>query len=301
MSSQAAIAFPNRVAPIEIGRDDYLRVERAIRFLDEHSDEQPGLETVAGHVGLSPHHFQRLFRRWAGVSPKRFLQYLTAERAKRLLRDGASALDSALEAGLSSPSRLHDLLVKVDAVTPGEWKRRGDGLTLRWGIVDSPFGECTLVHTDRGLAALVFRDGRDVAETWLDTWHRDTWPKAELIEDGDLASRTATTIFEYKPQDEPLLLHLRGTNFQIRVWRALLEIPEGMMVSYQDVAVAAGSPLAVRAVGQAVGANPVSFLVPCHRVIRKSGALGNYGGGIYRKRAMLGWEAARTDPTAVSA
>jgi AraC family transcriptional regulator of adaptative response/methylated-DNA-[protein]-cysteine methyltransferase len=270
---------------------DYRRVEAAIRYLEEHAERQPDLAELAVHVGLSPAHFQRLFKRWAGVTPKRFLQFVTIEHAKLLLRDAASVLDTSYEVGLSGPGRLHDLFVSTEAVTPGQYKAFGDGIEVRWGFHDSPFGDCLLAETERGICHLSFADGggeRNLARL------RHDWGRSRLVEDRRHTGRTAAGIFGRTTPDKPLPLVLKGTNFQIKVWEALLRVPEGALLTYGDLAQHVCSSRATRAVASAVGANPVSYLIPCHRVLRKTGALGGYAWGTARKRAMLGWEAART-------
>ncbi len=272
--------------------NDYDRVAAAIGYLERHAAERPSLDAVAGHLALSPSHFQRLFRRWAGVSPKQFLQALALARAQERLRDSASVLDAAFAAGLSGPGRLHDLFVAVEAVTPGEYKGRGRGVAIRYGFHDTPFGEALLACTGRGLCHLGFvgEGGRGEA---LETLAAE-WPEADRREDAAATEVDATTVFA--PAQErpgaPLRLHLRGTNFQLQVWRALLRIPEGAAVSYGDLARRLGRPAAHRAVASAVGANPVAYLIPCHRVLRASGALGGYRWGLPRKHAMLARELA---------
>jgi AraC family transcriptional regulator of adaptative response/methylated-DNA-[protein]-cysteine methyltransferase len=270
---------------------DYRRIAAAIRFLAEHYAEQPSLPRVAEEAGLSPFHFQRLFTRWAGVSPKRYLKFLTALRAKELLRGAESVLGAALEAGLSGPGRLHDLLVTVEAVTPGEWKAQGEGLALAWGIHPSPFGDCLLVVSPRGITDLVFVEGDPGAAV---EQVEERWPRAELREDpertGELLERVFPLRREPRP-GEPLPLYLKGSAFQLKVWQALLAVPEGDTTTYGALAQVVGGPRAARAVGQAVGVNPVAWLIPCHRVLRTDGALGGYRYGVPRKRAMLAWEA----------
>lgn len=274
--------------------EDYRRIERAIRFLDEHTDRQPGLEAVADHLRLSPSHTQRLFSRWAGISPKRFLQVLTTEHAKRLLAKSRDVLSVTHETGLSSTSRLHDHLVTCEAVTPGEFKRRGEGLEIAHGFHSSPFGECRVAVTDRGVCGLAFVQGgdRDAALREL----RRRYERALWRHEPERIDTVAERIFaSWRPEAgdddrRPLHLLLAGTNFQIRVWEALLRIPPGLVVSYGDLAEHLGDPRASRAVGGAVGANPIPYLIPCHRVIRSSGAFGNYGGGVVRKKALLARE-----------
>jgi len=273
--------------------DDYTPVEKAILFLERNFREQPSLQEVSQHVNLSEFHFQRLFRRWAGISPKRFLQFLTVGYAKRLLEESKSVLDATYEAGLSSPSRLHDLFVTVEAVTPGEYKAKGGGLQITHGVHWSPFGPCLLATTERGICSLSFPHLDQLDEAIADL--RSRWSGATLKEDPEATAPSFTRIFPVggPKGSRPLNLFLMGTNFQIKVWHALLKIPEGAVVSYEDLAVRLGKPRAARAVGNAVGQNPIAYIIPCHRVIRKMGVTGNYGGGAARKKAMLVWEAAR--------
>ena len=275
-------------------RADYVVVERAIRFIEAHARKQPSLAEVADHVGASESHLQRVFTRWAGISPKRFLQYLTHEHCRQLLRESRSVLDATYEAGLSSPGRLHDLFVKVEGVTPGEFKTAGAGIEIAWGIHESPFGDCLIATTPRGVVSVVFTSegGPDRAVESL----RSQWAGATITENPSRTAEIADRIFDLVPATPttPIRLLLRGTNFQINVWKALLKIPSGAVASYEDLAAMANVPGAPRAVGNAVGANPISYLIPCHRVIRKSGDFGNYGGGPARKKAMLVWESARS-------
>lgn len=270
---------------------DYERVERAIRFIDEKFRSQPDLGEIAECVGLSEHHFQRLFRRWAGVTPKRFLQFVTADHARRLLQERRTVLDTAYEAGLSGPGRLHDLMVSMEAMTPGEVSALGAGLVIRFGYAACPFGECLVAMTDRGICGLTFVDGQNRIAAMDDLRRR--WPRATLRPDEGAAAAAAERIFAPRPDGEPLPLHVRGTNFQVKVWEALLRIPAGTVTTYQALAEGLGSGSAARAVGTAIGSNPIGYVVPCHRVIRKTGAFGGYRWGADRKRAILGWEIAR--------
>ena len=272
--------------------EDYSRIEQAIHYLDERFPDQPDLNEVAKSVSLSPWHFQRLFRRWAGISPKRFLQFLMLDYAKYALVRSGNVLDAAYAAGLSSPSRLHDLFVSVEAVTPGEFKKRGAGLCIRCGFHPSPFGECLLATTERGICAMFFVTDGDREQVLSDLRRR--WPAAEFVEDPKTTGGLMGRIIPGNSLPGKLPLDLRGTNFQIKVWQALLEIPPGAVVPYEDLAARVGNPKASRAVGSAVGQNPIAFIIPCHRVIRKVGGIGGYHGGVARKRAMLAWEAART-------
>ena len=274
---------------------DYRRVEQAIRYLEENVHHQPPLSEIAASIGLGEFHFQRLFSRWVGISPKRFLQYLTKEHAKRLLEGSGTVLEAAYAVGLSGPSRLHDLLVACEAVTPGEHRRGGEGMSIRYGYHPSPFGDCLLAVTSRGICALRFDQGggRESLVEWL----AGQWPRAALASEPDATGPLIRRIFPF-PDDRapaPLHIHVKGTNFQIRVWEALVRIPFGQAVTYEDLARHLGIPRAARAVGNAVGANPIPFLIPCHRVLRKAGEFGNYGEGPARKKAILGWEAARVE------
>jgi AraC family transcriptional regulator of adaptative response/methylated-DNA-[protein]-cysteine methyltransferase len=278
---------------------DYERIERAIRYMEENYQHQPGLKELARGTGLSEFHFQRLFRRWAGISPKRFVQYLTAGHAVRMLRESRTNLEAAYDSGLSGGGRLHDLLVNFHAVTPGELKRAGAGLTIQYGFHSSPFGECLIAVTARGICHLGFVSAdRRAATAELAA----EWPRARLEEaprvTAPLTRRLFTRINSHAPGID---LHMRGTNFQIKVWEALLRIPTGGVVSYEDLARHIHAPRAVRAVANAVAHNPVAFLIPCHRVIRKSGALGGYRWGETRKKALLAWEAARAEDVKSSA
>lgn len=272
----------------------YPVIERAMALIAMRQADQPTLEEVAAGVGISPWHFQRLFTRWVGVSPKRFLQYLTLDYAKARLAESASILDAALDAGLSGPGRLHDLFVTHEAVTPGEYKRRGEGLALFYGWHPSPFGHCLVIQSARGLAGLAFATDGERDGVLANMAAR--WPAARLSEDAAGTAATAGTVFH----GGRLHLHLTGTNFQMRVWDALLRIPPGALVRYADVARLAGVPGSPRAVGTAIGRNPVSWLIPCHRAILGNGYVRGYEWGVARKLAMIGWEAARLegDPAA---
>lgn len=292
-----AEATKRRISSDFMEHRDYQRIRDAILFLEANADRQPDLEELAEHLGLSSSHCQRVFTRWAGVSPKRFLQFLTVEHAKRLLRRSMSVLDASYEVGLSGPGRLHDLFVATEAVTPGEYKQFGDGLDVRWGIHPSPFGDCLVAETDRGICHLSFGDGGLAANR--ERLEHD-WQRSTLVRDDEATHETARRIFAPARRAEPRRLMLKGTNFQIKVWRALLEIPQGALVTYGDVARALGRPTATRAVASAIGANPVSYLVPCHRVLRSTGALGGYAWGTERKRALIAWEAAHADRRAAT-
>jgi AraC family transcriptional regulator of adaptative response/methylated-DNA-[protein]-cysteine methyltransferase len=271
---------------------DYERIEKAIQYIETHFDRQPELKAIADHIGLSEFHFQRLFSRWVGISPKRFLQFLTKEYVKALLARPTSLLDATYDAGLSSPGRLHDLFVTCEAVTPGEFKDGGKGLTIRYGWHPSPFGECLIARTERGICWLAFvRNGNRPA--LMDEFTAG-WKKARIVEDRNRTEPLIARIYDPAMwhRSSPLPVLVKGTNFQIKVWEALLKIPVGTVVTYEDIALYIGLPKAVRAVGNAVGRNPVSFVIPCHRVVRKTADFGNYGGGPARKKAILAWEAA---------
>lgn len=266
---------------------DYERIEQVILYLERHFRDQPELKDIAAQIGLSEYHFQRLFRRWAGISPKRFLQYLTAQYARDRLEQSDSVLDAAYEAGLSGPGRLHDLTVNIYAMTPGEIKQRGAGLSIAYGFHNSPFGECLIGITGRGVCSLGFvpPGGHDAA---LAALHAD-WPGASFQADAALTQPVVEDIFGPR---RSISLFVKGTNFQVRVWEALLKIPPGALVTYGDVAAHIGQPSASRAVGAAVGSNLVAYLIPCHRVVHKTGVLGHYRWSAARKQAMIGWEAA---------
>ncbi|MBL0928251.1 MAG: methylated-DNA--[protein]-cysteine S-methyltransferase [Phycisphaerales bacterium] len=272
---------------------DYERVRLAIAYVQANVHQQPTLRDISRHVGLSAPYLQRVFRRWAGVSPKRFLQFLSSDRAKQLLRGSASVLDTAFAVGLSGPGRLHDLVVAAEAVTPGEYSRAGRGLAIGYGLHDSPFGRCLIAATPRGICALRFtahpRGADEIDEL------RAEWPMASIRADQTGTAALARAVFAGRPAGR-ILLHLRGTNFQLKVWEGLLRIPDGCALSYQDLARRLGVPDAARAVAGAVGANPVGYLIPCHRVLRSTGALGGYRWGEDRKAMMLAREMARPGP-----
>ncbi len=278
-------------APVrEFSTRDYDRIARAIEFLRGHAAEQPDLGAVARHVHLSDHHFQRLFTRWAGVSPKRFLQYLTVEHAKARLLSSRSVLELAGEVGLSGPGRLHDLFVSLEAMSPGEYRAGGAGLAIRYGIHPSPFGPAVIAASARGVCGLHFLDEGVIAADLI----RHDWPHAELRRDDGGMAALAAGVFAplaLRP-GMPLAVLVKGSNFQIKVWRALLDLPLGAVATYRDVARRIGHPGAARAVGSAIGANPIAWLIPCHRVIRDSGQVSRYRWGETRKAAMLAWEAA---------
>lgn len=269
---------------------DYDSVRRAIGFISEQWRTQPTIEAMADAAHLTPDELHHLFRRWAGLTPKDFMQALTLDHAKRLLRDSASVLDAAYDSGLSGPGRLHDLFVTHEAMSPGEWKKGGAGMTLRYGFHPSPFGMAVVIASERGLAGLAFADEGEEMPALADMQRR--WPLATYIESFAGTAPFAKRIFDSSQwrEDQPLRVVLIGTDFEVRVWETLLKIPMGRATTYSDVACKISNPKASRAVGAAVGRNPLSFVVPCHRVLGKSGALTGYHWGITRKRAMLGWE-----------
>jgi AraC family transcriptional regulator of adaptative response/methylated-DNA-[protein]-cysteine methyltransferase len=281
----------------EMSDVDYDRVERAIHFLEANYREQPELREVAESVGLSEYHFQRLFQRWAGISPKRFLQYLTAEHARELLAQSRSVLSVSFESGLSGGGRLHDLFVQLHAVTPGELKAQGAGLVISYGVHESPFGACMIAVTARGVCGLSFLDDDDVEGMSALADLGERWSGATLRPDERTTRDAARRIFGGVPATSvaPLSVLVKGTNFQVKVWEALLRIPAGHVASYEDIAGQVGAVRAVRAVGSAVARNPIAYLIPCHRVIRKSGVLGEYHWGPARKKAMLAWESAHAE------
>ncbi len=269
---------------------DYVRIERAIEYLEGNFRAQPELDDVARHVGLSPFHCQRLFTRWAGVSPKRFLQFLTVEHAKSLLASDETVLSATYESGLSSAGRLHDLFVSIQAVTPGEYRSGGAGVAIDYSVHPTPFGDALVALTDRGICGLTFFGPSSRGEAIAELEAR--WPAATLRESAQATRSTAARIFGRLRDDAspPLAVLLKGTNFQLRVWEALLRIPSGSATTYEQVAIAAGAPRSIRATASAIGDNAIAFLIPCHRVLRKSGALGGYRWGTARKQAMLAWE-----------
>jgi AraC family transcriptional regulator of adaptative response/methylated-DNA-[protein]-cysteine methyltransferase len=272
--------------------DDFKRIEKAIGFIETHFKSQPSLDQIANSVHLSKYHFNRLFKRWAGISPMQFVQYMTLDYTKQRLIESKSILETSLDAGLSGPSRLHDLFVTFEAITPGEFKKQGGGLTISYGFCESPFGECLLATTSRGICYLgfVIKRGRDDTRNQL----FQTWPNSTFSEDKSAVGPIARRIFSIDNRQHRFNLQLKGTNFQINVWKALLNIPTGCVVSYRDIAAYIGHPQAYRAVANAVAINPVAYLIPCHRVIAKSGKTHQYRWGATRKKVILGWEAARS-------
>lgn len=282
--------------PMATTSRDYDLVRAAIRFLSGTWTEQPDLDRLAAHLGIGPTHVQKLFKRWCGLSPKEFVQAITIDHARLLLEGSATVLEAAHEVGLSGGGRLHDLFVAHEAMTPGEVKRKGEGLTIAYGFHATPFGEAVVLATSRGVAGVAFVDedaGQSRTEALADMTLR--WPAAAFIEDGSRTAPHAARIFDPRlwQAETPVRLVLIGTDFEIRVWEALLKIPMGRAVTYADIARHLGQPTAARAVGSAVGRNPISFVVPCHRVLRGDGSLGGYHWGLTRKRALIGWETGR--------
>jgi AraC family transcriptional regulator of adaptative response/methylated-DNA-[protein]-cysteine methyltransferase len=279
---------------------DYDRIAQAISFITRRVNSQPSLKEIAAHLHMSPFHFQRLFCRWAGVTPKRFLQVLTVERAKQLLEESKPLLEVSDSLGLSSGSRLYDHFVQLEAVTPGEFKMKGAGLMIEHAVHETPFGNAFIAVTARGICKLAFLDSDDIEEHLAGLSKK--WPHAVLQENRQRTGTIINAMFDVKRKlDRPLSLHVTGTNFQISVWKALLQIPSAKVASYAQVAALMGRPKAARAVGLAAGANPVAFLIPCHRVIQQGGQLGGYHWGETRKHAIHAWEAARVESSANSA
>ena len=290
--SLAMAAETPRLMPLKkANEDDYAVVRRAVAFIAENWRDQPSLETIAEEVGMKPHALQRLFTRWAGLTPKGFLQALTLDHARGLLSDSASVLDASYEVGLSGPGRLHDLFVTHDAMTPGAYKARGEGIAVSYGFHPSPFGRALLMVTEHGLAGLAFADEGEEARVLADM--RARWPRAVYSENPAATAPYVARIFDpetWRP-DRPLRIFMIGSDFEVRVWETLLKLPLGRAATYSDIAAHIGRPTAARAVGAAVGRNPLSFVVPCHRVLGKGGSLCGYHWGLTRKRAIIGWEA----------
>lgn len=270
---------------------DYKRVERAIHYIREHHTAQPSLEELASHVHMSPYHFQRLFTRWAGVSPKKFLQYLTLQYAKEQIREDLSLSEIAYEAGLSGTSRLHDLFINLEGMTPGQYKKAGKGITIHYGFHQGPFGKFILALTsEERICTLEFTNDEEEAATSL----RHQWSESELNHNPSFTAPMAGQLFLQEPAN-PIKLLVKGTPFQLKVWEALLKIPSGALVSYQAVSEHVNNPRGLQATGGAIGKNPVAFLIPCHRVVRKTGEINAYRWGLDRKSALIGWEATRQE------
>ena len=274
---------------------DYDRIARAINYINQQVDAQPVLDEIAAHVHLSPYHFQRLFSRWAGVSPKRFLQVLTLERSKPLLAASASLQQVADDVGLSGSSRLYDHFVQLEAVTPGEYKRQGKDMTIEYGEHPTPFGNLFIAVSPRGVCRAAFLEYSNIDQELQAL--QQSWPLAAVAHNADTTRTVVETMFGHHAAFRgPLSLYVKGTNFQIAVWRALLQIPSGTVMNYRQLAMALHRPRAARAVGNAIAANPIAFLIPCHRVIKQTGAIGKYHWGETRKQAIQIWENARSTP-----
>lgn len=276
---------------VKLGQEDYQVVQHTLQGISENWREQPSLEELAHNVGLQPIQLQRVFTRWAGITPKQFLQAITIDHARALLKDSASILETSLEVGLSGPARLHDLFVTHEAMTPGSYKNRGAGVIIKWGFHPCPFGQVLLMVTERGLAGLAFADIGEEPKALADMCER--WPAAQFEQDQLTTAPYVARIFspDSWQAEQPLRIVFIGTDFEIRVWEKLLKIPMGKATTYSDIAQSLGKPKASRAVGTAVGKNPISFVVPCHRVLGAKGNMCGYHWGITRKRAILGWEA----------
>ncbi|MEM6821210.1 MAG: methylated-DNA--[protein]-cysteine S-methyltransferase [Verrucomicrobiota bacterium] len=268
--------------------NDYQRIASVIAYLDANHATQPSLRKIAEEAGISPHHFHRLFSKWVGITPKNFVQFLTFRAARKQLLDGTSVLDAALESGLSGPSRLHDLCVRIEAASPGEIKDGGLGVTIHYGIAPSPLGDCLIAESDRGICHLSFHD--QITSKQAGKILQTEWPNASRSLSNSKAADLASMIFIPKSKDISIRAWVRGSDFQIRVWRALVEIPFGSCKSYGQLAKDIKAPAAARAVGTAIGANSLAYIIPCHRVIRETGVIGNYRWGSTRKRALLAWE-----------
>ncbi|MEM8789967.1 MAG: bifunctional helix-turn-helix domain-containing protein/methylated-DNA--[protein]-cysteine S-methyltransferase [Pseudomonadota bacterium] len=277
-------------APAHQDQFQYDLMAAALRYIEARAGEQPTLDEVAKAIGLSPTHFQKVFSQWVGVSPKTYLQYLTLDHARSLLKDRFTVLDASIDTGLSSAGRLHDLFVKWEAMTPGEYARNGKGLTIRWGWFDSPFGDTLVMATDRGICGMAF--AADMGRDWALADMRGRWPAATYEQDEEALRPWVDAAFGGTGEVKLLLC---GAPFQVNVWEALLRVPSGHVTTYSEIARHIGKPRAVRAVGTAVGRNPISWLIPCHRALRRDGALGGYHWGLPVKRAMMAWESARLE------
>ena len=271
--------------------DTYETIVRALGYIRDNAGRQPSLDDVATSVNMSPYHFQRLFTEWAGISPKKFLQYLTLRYAKNCLKENRSLFETAHQTGLSGTGRLHDLFVKLEGMTPGEYKNGGENLTIYVSVQSSPYGKFVVASTDRGICNLFFINEEEDATALL----REEWPSAKLVEKEKMLHLNVAAFFKHEKTDAPIALRLKGTPFQLKVWQALLQIPEGALTSYGVIATHLDAPTAQRAVGTAVGKNPVGYLIPCHRVIKSMGETGGYRWNPVRKQIMIGREAAQTN------
>jgi AraC family transcriptional regulator, regulatory protein of adaptative response / methylated-DNA-[protein]-cysteine methyltransferase len=270
---------------------DYQRIEQAIQFIENNFQRQPALKEIAEAVNLSEFHFDRMFTKWAGTSPQRFMRFLSKEYAKNVLNETKDLLDTTVQMGFSSSSRLHDLFVTYEAMTPAEYKRKGEGLIISFGTHETPFGYAFIATTSRGILELTFLQNEESIDELIRL--KNEFSKAEFIENQEDTSIFINQIFVESDSQKPLMMLLRGTNFQIKVWEALLKIPSGKLACYEDIARLIDKPTAQRAVGTAIGSNHIAYLIPCHRVIQKVGTTGNYRWGEYRKKAILGWEGAK--------
>lgn len=276
---------------------NFNRIAEAIIYIQANFKKQPSLEEIAAQVNLSPFHFQKLFTEWAGTSPKRFLQYISIEYAKKLLKENRTLFDTALETGLSGTGRLHDLFIKIEGMTPGEYKNGGENLTINYSFADSPFGNLLVASTKKGICHIAFCNDEHTAIQNL----KKQFPLANFIYEMDLEQQNAMLIFSRDwSQLRQIILHVKGSDFQLKVWETLLKIPMGKLATYGSIAQKIQNPKASRAVGTAIGDNPVAFLIPCHRVIQSSGALGGYHWGTDRKSAIIGWEAALTELNSIN-
>lgn len=273
---------------------DFNRIAEAIGYIQENFRSQPALDDVAAKIHLSPYHFQRMFTGWAGVSPKKFLQYITVEHAKKVLKENASLFDTAIDSGLSGTSRLHDLFISIEGMTPGEYKNGGENLLINYSFAESPFGHLLVASTAKGICYMAFTDNEEEAVDLL----KQKFPNARYRQMLDQAQQNVLIVFtHYWSRPGKIKLHLKGTPFQLKVWETLLRIPMGQLSTYGSIAREIESPKASRAVGSAIGDNPVAFLIPCHRVIQSTGLIGQYMWGSNRKTAIIGWEAAQTEET----
>lgn len=272
---------------------NYLRIEKAINYITTNFKDQPDLDEIAQHVNISPFHFQRIFTEWAGTSPKKFLQYISVEYAKGLLADNkATLLDTAFETGLSGTGRLHDLFINIEGMTPAEFKNGGSGLVINHSFAETPFGDILIASTVKGVCSMTFESGEPGSLVKL----KERFPAAKFEQKTDIHQQNALFIFRDDNKElKNIKLHLKGTDFQLKVWSALLKIPSGRLSTYGDIATRINNAAASRAVGTAIGSNPVAYLIPCHRVIRSTGAFGGYMWGTDRKTAMIGWEAAKAN------
>lgn len=277
--------------------NDYQRIEKAIQFLRSNFKQQPNLDEVAAHIALSPFHFQRLFTEWAGVSPKKFIQYLSLDHAKKILKNdkGATLFDVSYESGLSGTGRLHDLFITLESMTPGDYKNEGGALSISYSFSETPFGRIMIASTPKGICYVAFIDSEDKGIKEL----KSNFPKAGFEFSVETEHKKVSAVFRETNDTDKIKLHLKGTDFQVKVWEALLKIPSGKLTSYGEIANSIKLPKASRAVGTAIGSNPIAYLIPCHRVIQAGGNFGNYMWGTDRKACIIGWEAANLNKESV--